>query len=105
MKAIKFVAVGAVAFFGLSAAVFAGTIGGVKVEPASSTVGQQVKVTVDGTNEGVCGLRVEYGNGDVDVTKMSEGKDNFPRSFMKSYNKAGTYTIIEIGRASCRERV
>ena len=97
MKAIKFVAAGAAAFFGLSAAVFAGTIGGVKVEPASSTVGQQVKVTVDGTNEGVCGLRVEYGNGDADVTKMSEGKDNFPRSFMKSYNKAGTYTIIAKG--------
>jgi hypothetical protein len=97
MKTIKLATAGVAAFLGLSAAAFAGSISGVKVEPASGTVGQQVKVTVDGTNEGVCGLRVEYGNGDVDVTKMSEGKDNFPRSFMKSYNKAGTYTVIAKG--------
>ncbi len=76
---------------------FAGTITGVKVEPANATVGSQVKVTVEGSDEGICGLRVEYGNGDVDVTKMSQGKDNFPRSFMKSYNKAGSYTIIAKG--------
>lgn len=76
---------------------FAGTITGVKVEPANAQVGSQVKVTVEGTDEGICGLRVEYGNGDVDVTKMSQGKDNFPRSFMKSYNKAGNYTIVAKG--------
>ena len=76
---------------------FAGSITGVKVDPANATVGAQVKVTVEGSDEGICGLRVEYGNGDVDVTKMSQGKDNFPRSFMKSYNKAGSYTIIAKG--------
>jgi len=75
----------------------AGNISGVKVEPANSQVGAQVKVTVTGEDEGICGLRVEYGNGDVDVTKMSKDKDNFPRSFNKSYNKAGTYTIIAKG--------
>lgn len=77
--------------------VFAGKINGVKVEPANATVGSQVKVTVDGEDEGVCGLRVEYGNGDVDVTKMQKDKDNFPRSFMKTYNTAGTYTVIAKG--------
>lgn len=82
---------------GFSVPALAGAISGVKVEPASATVGQQVKVTVDGTDEGICGLRVEYGNGDADVVKMSEGKDKFPRSFMKSYGKAGTYTIIAKG--------
>ena len=96
MKAIKFI-FGAAALVGVSAVAFAGTISGVKVEPASTIVGQQVKVTVDGTDEGICGLRVEYGNGDVDVTKMSDGKDKFPRNFMKAYNKAGTYTIIAKG--------
>ena len=82
---------------GLSAAAQAGAISGVKAEPASGTVGQQIKITVDGTDEGICGLRVEYGNGDFDLTKMSEGKDKFPRSFMKTYSKAGTYTIVAKG--------
>ncbi len=75
----------------------AGDINGVKIEPASTQVGAAVKVTVSGTDEGICGLRVEYGNGDVDVTKMSKGKDDFPRSFSKTYNKAGTYTVIAKG--------
>lgn len=99
MQTIKFLMSGAAmaALLGFAAPASAGAISGVKAEPASATVGQQVKVTVDGTDEGICGLRVEYGNGDVDVTKMSEGKDKFPRSFMKSYNKAGTYTIIAKG--------
>ena len=99
MQTIKFLVSGAAiaTLLSFSAAASAGAISGVKVEPASATVGQQVKVTVDGTDQGICGLRVEYGNGDVDVTKMSEGKDKFPRSFMKSYSKAGTYTIIAKG--------
>ena len=99
MQTIKFLVSGAAmaALLGFAAPATAGAISGVKAEPASATVGQQVKVTVDGTDGGICGLRVEYGNGDVDVTKMSEGKDKFPRSFMKSYNKAGTYTIIAKG--------
>ncbi len=75
----------------------AGDISGVKIEPASTQVGAVVKVTVAGTDEGICGLRVEYGNGDVDVTKMTKGKDDFPRSFSKTYNKPGTYTVIAKG--------
>lgn len=90
-------AVAAGAAFGLSTMSFAGTITGVKVEPANAVVGAAVKVTVAGDNEGICTLRVEYGNGDVDVTKMNAGKDDFPRSFNKSYNKAGTYTIVAKG--------
>ena len=75
----------------------AGDINGVKIDPASTQVGAAVKVTVSGTDEGICGLRVEYGNGDVDVTKMTKGKDDFPRSFSKTYNKPGTYTVIAKG--------
>jgi hypothetical protein len=80
-----------------AAAAQAGTINAVKVEPASTQVGAQVKVIVEGTNEGMCGLRVEYGNGDFDLTRMREGRDNFPRSFMKIYNQPGTYTIVAKG--------
>lgn len=87
----------AITAIGLSALSFAGTITGVKVEPANAVVGAAVKVTVAGDNEGICALRVEYGNGDVDVTKMNAGKDDFPRTFSKAYNKAGTYTIIAKG--------
>ena len=82
---------------GMSALSFAGTITGVKVEPANAVVGAPVKVTVSGNNEGICVVRVEYGNGDVDVSKMNAGKEDFPRSFNKSYNKAGTYTILAKG--------
>jgi hypothetical protein len=87
----------AAGIFLFAACALAGNISGVKIEPANATVGQQVKITVSGEDEGICGLRVEYGNGDVDVTKMNAGRDNFPRSFMKAYNKAGTYTVVAKG--------
>lgn len=87
----------AIGIFSFAASALAGNVSGVKIEPANATVGQQVKVTVSGEDEGICGLRVEYGNGDVDVTKMNAGRDNFPRSFMKAYNKAGTYTVVAKG--------
>lgn len=90
-------ALAALALAGSAGAAFAGNISAVKVEPASTQVGAPVKVTVSGEDEGICALRVEYGNGDVDVTKMNKGKDDFPRSFTKSYNKAGTYTVIAKG--------
>jgi len=87
----------AAALLGLAGAAHAGKIGAVKVEPASIVAGSQAKITVDGEDEGICGLRVEYGNGDVDVTKMAKDKDNFPRSFMHTYNQPGTYTVIAKG--------
>ncbi len=87
----------AIGIFSFAACASAGNVSGVKVEPANAVVGQQVKVTVSGEDEGICGLRVEYGNGDVDVTKMNAGRDNFPRSFMKAYSKAGTYTVVAKG--------
>jgi len=90
-------AVAALLLAGVGSHAMAGNISGVRVEPANAQVGAQVRVTVTGEDEGICGLRVEYGNGDVDVTKMAKDKDNFPRSFNKSYNKAGTYTIVAKG--------
>jgi hypothetical protein len=90
-------AVSALLLAGAPLLAHAGSIGGVKVEPAGGQVGTPLKVTVTGEDEGICGLRVEYGNGDVDVTKMNKGKDDFPRSFNKTYNKAGTYTIVAKG--------
>ena len=86
----------AVALFGAGTA-HAGKITGVKVEPANIVAGEQVKVTVEGEDEGICGLRVEYGNGDVDTTRMAKDKDNFPRSFMHKYAGPGAFTIIAKG--------
>ena len=99
MNIIKLLAAGggAAVLTLMAAPAFSGNVSGVKVEPASATVGAPVKITVTGEDEGICGLRVEYGNGDVDVTKMAAGKDNFPRSFTKTYGKAGTYTVIAKG--------
>lgn len=75
----------------------AGSIGGVRVDPPTIVVGQPVQVTIDGQDEGNCGLRLEYGNGDVDVTGMREGKDRFPRVFMHTYAGPGTFTLIAKG--------
>jgi len=75
----------------------AGNINGIRVDPPSIVAGQQAQVTVDGQDEGNCGLRVEYGNGDVDVTRMSAGKDNFPRSFMHTFAGPGTFTVTAKG--------
>ena len=90
-------ALAASALLAFAGAALPGQIVGVKVEPATARVGDQVKVTVEGEDESICGLRVEYGNGDVDVTKMRAGRDDFPRSFMKSYNQPGTYILIAKG--------
>jgi hypothetical protein len=85
------------AMLALGGAAHAGKITGVRVEPPTIVAGAQAKVTVDGEDEGLCGLRVEYGNGDVDTTKMIKDKDNFPRSFMHAYNNPGTYTVVAKG--------
>ena len=90
-------ALAASALLAFAGAALPGQIVGVKVEPATARVGDQVKVTVEGEDESICGLRVEYGNGDVDVTKMRAGRDDFPRSFMKIYNQPGTYILIAKG--------
>ncbi|HEX4327517.1 MAG TPA: hypothetical protein VH105_11910, partial [Burkholderiales bacterium] len=39
----------------------AGKISAVRVDPPSIVAGSQAKITVDGEDEAVCGLRVEYG--------------------------------------------
>jgi hypothetical protein len=75
----------------------AGNIAGIRVDPPTATVGQQVTVIVDGQDEGNCGLRLEYGNGDVDVTRMSAGKDNFPRTFVHTFAGPGTFTMTAKG--------
>ena len=75
----------------------AGKIATVRVEPATIVAGTQAKITVDGEDEGICGLRVEYGNGDVDVTKMAKDKDNFPRSFMHTFAQPGSFTVTAKG--------
>lgn len=75
----------------------AGKVTDVRAEPSTIVAGSQAKITVEGEDENVCGLRVEYGTGDVDVTKMAIGRDNFPRSFMHTYAQPGTYTIIAKG--------
>lgn len=87
----------AAALLGFTGAAHAGKVTGVKAEPATIVAGTETKVTVDGEDENICGLRVEYGNGDVDVTKMSQGKDMFPRSFTHKYASPGTFTITAKG--------
>ncbi|MDB5806467.1 MAG: hypothetical protein JWN73_3789 [Betaproteobacteria bacterium] len=75
----------------------AGKVSAVRADTPSIVAGTQAKITVDGDDEAICGLRLEYGNGDVDVTKMSAGRDMFPRVFVHTYAQPGTFTIVAKG--------
>ena len=94
---IGLLSLGALALIAACGTAQAGSITAVRVEPQTITAGGQAQVTVDGQDGGNCAVRVEYGNGDVDVTRMSAGKDNFPRSFTHTYNLPGTFTILAKG--------
>ena len=96
MKNIRLSLVCAAALLAAGAA-HAGKISAVRADTPSIVAGTQAKITVDGEDEAICGLRLEYGNGDVDVTKMNAGKDMFPRVFTHTYAQPGTFTIVAKG--------
>ena len=82
-----------------SAAFATNKIEGVKIEPASIKAGSSVTITVTGdeTQGNNCGLRINYGDGDgLDVKIVN--KDQFPRTFTKTYTKPGTYTVSAEGK-------
>ena len=76
------------------AAFAANKIDSVKIEPASIKAGSFVTITVTGdeTQGSNCGFRINYGDGDgLDVKVVN--KDQFPRTFTKTYANPGTYTV------------
>lgn len=82
-----------------SAAYAINTIESVTIEPASIKAGSSVTITVSGdeTRDNNCGFRINYGDGDgLDVKIVN--KDQFPRTFSKTYANPGTYTVSVDGK-------
>ena len=74
-------------------------IEGVTIQPASIKAGSSVTITVAGdeTQGHNCGLRINYGNGEgLDVKVVN--KDQFPRTFTKTYANPGNYTVSVEGK-------
>ncbi len=71
----------------------------VRVEPAGIKAGSSVTITVTGdeTQGNNCGLRINYGDGDGLDVKVVD-KDQFPRTFTKTYARPGTYTVSAEGK-------
>jgi hypothetical protein len=84
----------------MSGAAFAiNKIENVRVEPASIKAGASVTITVNGdeTQGNNCGLRINYGDGSGLDVKVVD-KEQFPRTFTKTYASPGTYTVSVEGK-------
>jgi len=70
-------------------------INGVKIEPATPLTHQVVKVTVttDSDQQTYCGLRIDFGDGEVREIKMGDNDGKFPITVDKTYAKPGTYVV------------
>jgi hypothetical protein len=87
------------AFAAMSAA-HADGITSVKVDPASTRVGDEVKITVSAEGDGTqfCGLRIEFGDGDSTDIKIASSEKQFPVTVSKRYTKPGAYTVKARGK-------
>ena len=82
-----------------STAFAANKIEGVTIAPTSIKAGSSVTITVAGdeTQGNNCGFRINYGDGDgLDVKVVN--RDQFPRTFTKTYAQPGNYTISAEGK-------
>lgn len=72
-----------------------GEINAVKIEPAAPQTNQVVKVTVtsDGELQPYCGLRIDFGDGEIREIKMGDNDAKFPITVDKTYTKPGTYIV------------
>ena len=70
-------------------------INAVKIEPAAPLANQAVKVTVaaEGDQQDYCGLRIDFGDGEVREIKMGDNDEKFPITVDKTYAKPGTYVV------------
>jgi hypothetical protein len=91
MKQLKLAAclLGFIAF-GLQAQ----TLNGIKVEPANAKAGEAVKITAtfDATESANCGLRIHFGDGQVEKVKVNKASE-MPYVISRTYAKAGSYKV------------
>lgn len=85
-----------------SSSVFAtpGGIGALTVAPSPAKAGQAVTVTVtaEGEAPALCGLGMDYGDGNSDNVKINGKPHKFPLTLTHTYAKAGSYTIKAEGK-------
>jgi len=85
-----------------SSSVFAtpGGIGAVTATPSPAKAGQAVTVTVtaEGDAPALCGLGIDYGDGNSDNIKINGKPHKFPLTLTHTYAKAGSYTLKAEGK-------
>lgn len=77
------------------------TLTGVSISPAAPKVGEEVKITINGTVESAnCGIRMEYGNPEMprEDFALSDKGGQLPLTITKKFSKPGTYKIEALGR-------
>jgi hypothetical protein len=74
-------------------------IDSIRIGPASIKAGSAVTITVNGdeTQGNNCGLRINYGDGQGLDVKVVD-RDQFPRTFTKTYANPGNYTVSVEGK-------
>lgn len=85
----------------IHAALASTTLTGVTISPANPKVGEEVKITVNGTVESAnCGIRMEFGNADMPREEfvLSDKGGKLPLTLSKTFSKPGTYKIEALGR-------
>jgi hypothetical protein len=70
------------------------TLNGIKVEPANAKAGEAVKITAtfDPTESINCGLRIHFGDGQVEKVKINKASE-MPYVISRTYAKAGSYKV------------
>jgi hypothetical protein len=70
------------------------TLNGIKVEPANAKAGEAVKITAtfDQTDSANCGLRIHFGDGQVEKVKINKASE-MPYVISHAYAKAGSYKV------------
>lgn len=83
-----------------SAFAIPGGIGAVTATPSPAKAGEAVTVTVttEGDAPALCGLGIDYGDGNSDNIKINGKPHKFPLTLTHTYAKAGSYTLKAEGK-------
>jgi len=76
-------------------------IASMKVEPSSTTVGQEIRISVlaAGATASNCGLVISFDDGTQASVKVARDHQTFPVSVTHTYAEPGTYSITAQGLA------
>jgi hypothetical protein len=77
-----------------------GGIGSLSITPSPAKAGQAVTVTLtaEGDAPALCGLGIDYGDGNSDNIKINGRPHKFPLTLTHTYAKAGNYTLKAEGK-------